>query len=191
LKLGLIFEPEEGGDMHLRNLANIYQTAMSQSTVNQLSLKLGLIFEPEEGGDMYLRNLANIYQNAMSQNTVNQARNQLSLNPGLIFEPEEGGDMYLRNVGFFPELHYVITKNTVLFMVTGVGTSNLTFYYYHSIVMSVVLVVFFLQVFLRKFCTVTYMSDYTLQITGTRTCVLSLLQSLLAVSWQRILTQEL
>jgi hypothetical protein len=33
--------------------------------------------------------------------------------------------------------------------------------------------------------------DYILQITDTRTSVLSLLQSPLAVSWQRILTQEL
>jgi hypothetical protein len=33
--------------------------------------------------------------------------------------------------------------------------------------------------------------DYTLQITDTQTSVLSLLQSTLAVSWQRILTQEL
>jgi hypothetical protein len=33
--------------------------------------------------------------------------------------------------------------------------------------------------------------DYTLQISDAQTSVLSLLQSLLVVSWQRILTQEL
>jgi hypothetical protein len=50
---GLLFNPEDGGDISLRNVRWLSVAFLSHETTR---LALGLFFDPENGGDMFLRN---------------------------------------------------------------------------------------------------------------------------------------
>jgi hypothetical protein len=49
---GLFFDPEDGGDMFLRNASRALLAACFHA-----AFLLGLFFDPDDGGDMFLRNV--------------------------------------------------------------------------------------------------------------------------------------
>jgi hypothetical protein len=73
--LGLFFDPENGGEVFLRN--------QHEAGINAGSL-LGIFFDTGDGGDMFLRNQHEAGINAGSL-------------LGIFCNIEDGGDMFLRN----------------------------------------------------------------------------------------------
>jgi hypothetical protein len=103
--LASFFDPEEGGDMFLRNVGPLSTDSVLLATCFHGGLLLALFFDHEDGGDMSLRNIGSLSTDSVLLATCFHGGFLL----GLFFDPEEGGDMFLRNVGC------VISQKIVLF----------------------------------------------------------------------------